>query len=55
MRQGLKINNVHKITISNFNSLIKNIFRLTIKAKSEIILNEINTPRDAQKVKTRIK
>ena len=47
MRQGLKINNVDKITISNFNSLIKNIFRLTIKAKSEIILNEINTPRDA--------
>ena len=50
----LKINNVYKITISSFNSLIKNIFRMTIKAKPKIILNESNTPREAQEFKTRI-
>lgn len=54
MELRLKIINVGKITISSFNSLIKNIFILTIKAKSKIILNESNTVRDAQKVKTRI-
>ena len=43
----LKINNVYKITISSFNSSIKNIFRMTIKAKPKMILNESNTPREA--------